>query len=76
MDLLTTYTSNSELQVIIAPSLISAATANIFQHDVSSSAASWQRLLTVEIIQLPRSSPHELTCLIQSQSQSHIATDD
>jgi hypothetical protein len=59
MDLLTTYSHDSELQVITAPSLISTIhkspqhRLSLFQPTVSSPDVPWQRLLTVEILQLP-----------------------
>jgi hypothetical protein len=88
VDLLTTYTHDSEVRVITAPLLISTVhkstqhPLSIFQPTVSSPAVPWQRFLTVEIIQLHslRSSLHRLSCrtqlnsLNQSQSQIHIAT--
>jgi hypothetical protein len=58
MDLLTTYTHDSELQAVTAPPLISTIhkspqqLLSIFQPAVSSPAVSWQQLLTVEILQL------------------------
>jgi hypothetical protein len=57
-DLLTTYTHHSELEAIIAPSLISTLyktpqhPLSLFQPDVSSLAFPLQRLLRVEILQL------------------------
>jgi hypothetical protein len=72
MDLLTTYTytytHDSELQVITAPSLFSTLfksllqTQNLLQPAVSSLAVLWQRLLTVEILQL-----HILTSLLSAE---------
>jgi hypothetical protein len=62
MDLLTTCTHDLELQVITAPPLISAIhkslqhPLSIFQPAMSSTAVPWQRLLTLDILQLPRSS--------------------
>jgi hypothetical protein len=59
MDLLTTYTHYSKLQVISAPSLISTIhklsrqPLSLIQPAVSSPAVPWQQLLTVEILQLP-----------------------
>jgi hypothetical protein len=58
MDLLTTYTYDSELQAITAPPLISTIhksqqhPLSLFQPAVSSPAVPWQRLLTVDILQL------------------------
>jgi hypothetical protein len=58
MDLLTTYTHHSELQVIRAPSLISTFykspqhLLSLFQAAVSSPAFPWQWLLTVENLHL------------------------
>jgi hypothetical protein len=58
MNLLTTYTHDAELQVITAPSLISTLyksqrhLLSLFQLVVFSTAIPWQRLLTVDIIQL------------------------
>jgi hypothetical protein len=63
LNLLTIYTHNSELQIIAAPSLISTFYKSLehllilFQPVVSSPAVLWQRLLTMEILQLPRSGP-------------------
>jgi hypothetical protein len=59
----TTYTHNSKLQAITALSLISTLykppqnTLSLFQPAVSSPAVPWQRLLAVEILELPHSSP-------------------
>jgi hypothetical protein len=58
MDLLTTYTHDSKVQAITAPPLISKIhkssqrPLSLFQHAVSTPAALWQRLLTLEILQL------------------------
>jgi hypothetical protein len=58
IDLLTTYTHDSELQAVTAPPLISTIhkspqhQLNILQPTVSSPTVPWQRLLTVEILQL------------------------
>jgi hypothetical protein len=53
LDLLTTYTHHSELQVIRAISLTSTLyTLSPLQPAISSIAVPWQRLLTVEILQL------------------------
>jgi hypothetical protein len=58
MDLLTTYTHNSEPQVITAPSLIPTILKlpkhplSLFQPAVSSPAVPWQWLLTVKMLQL------------------------
>jgi hypothetical protein len=58
MHLLSTYTHDSELQAITATSLICTLykslqhPLSLFQPAVSSPAAPWQRLLTVEILQL------------------------
>jgi hypothetical protein len=68
MDLLTIYTHDSELQAIRAPPLISTIPKSpqhplcLFQSAVSSPAVPWQRLLTVEILQLQafRSCLHSL----------------
>jgi hypothetical protein len=70
MDLLTTYIYHSELQVITVPPLISKThkspqhPLSLFQRAVCSPAVPWQRLLTVEILQLNalRSYLHSLTC--------------
>jgi hypothetical protein len=70
MSLLTTYTHDSELQVITVLLLISTLhkspqhLPSLFQPAVSSLSISWQRLLTVEILQLHmlRSSCHRLPC--------------
>jgi hypothetical protein len=57
LDLLTTCTHHSELQVITAPPLISTIHSSpqhplcLFQLAVSSPAVPWQRLLTVKIVQ-------------------------
>jgi hypothetical protein len=72
-DLLTTYTHDSELQVITAPPLISTLhkspqhRLSIFQPTVSSSTVPWQRLITVEILQLHalRFYLHSLLCRTQ-----------
>jgi hypothetical protein len=59
MDLLTTYTHHSELQVITLPLLISTLykpflqTLNLLQPTVSSTAILWKPMLTAEILQLP-----------------------
>jgi hypothetical protein len=55
LHLLTSYTHHSELQVIIALSLISTNhyMLSVLQPVVSSRAVPQQRLLTVEILQLP-----------------------
>jgi hypothetical protein len=74
MDLLTTYTHHSELQVITALLLTCAFykspqyMLSLFQHALSSP---WQRLLTVEIFQLDvlRSSLHSLPYWNQLDSQ-------
>jgi hypothetical protein len=58
MDLLTTYTHDSELQAITESPLISTIhklpqnPLRLFQPAVSSPAVPWQRLLTVAILQL------------------------
>jgi hypothetical protein len=58
MDLLTTYTHDSELPVITAPPLISTLyksllqTVSLLQSAVSSTAVPYQRLITVEILQV------------------------
>jgi hypothetical protein len=66
MDLLTTYTYHSELQVITALSLISALYSSLAHAKSSQSSLDvfWQRLLTVEILQLLalRSSCHSHPC--------------
>jgi hypothetical protein len=77
MDLLTTYTHDSELQAITAPPLISTIhkspqhLLSLFQPAVSSSAIPWQRFLTVEILQLHalRSSIHRLRVSVGVSSQ-------
>jgi hypothetical protein len=71
MDLLTTYTHDSELQAITAPPLISTIhkspqhLLSLFQPAVSLPLVPWQRLLTVEILQLHAFTPfpagHRLT---------------
>jgi hypothetical protein len=61
LDFLTTLTHDSRLHLIITPSLISTLykslqhTLNIFSLLWSSPVVPWQPLLTVEILQLPRS---------------------
>jgi hypothetical protein len=70
IDLLTTYTNDSELQTTTAPLLISTThkspqhPLSLFQPAVSLPSVPWQRLPTVEILQLhaPRSSLHNLPC--------------
>jgi hypothetical protein len=58
MDLLTTYTHHLEVQIITAPPLISTIhkspqhLLSLFQPAVSSPAVPWQRLSTVEMLQL------------------------
>jgi hypothetical protein len=58
LDLLTTYTQDSELEAITAPSLISTIhksaqhPLSLFQPAVFSPVIPWQRLLTMEILQL------------------------
>jgi hypothetical protein len=58
-DLLTTYTHDSELQAITEPSLISTIhkspqhMRSLSHPAVSSPAVPWQRLLTMDILQLP-----------------------
>jgi hypothetical protein len=58
IDLFTTYTHDSELHAITAPPLISTIhkspqhPLSLFQPAMSSPAVPWQRLLTVEILQL------------------------
>jgi hypothetical protein len=68
MDLLTTYTQDSELQATTAPQLISTIQKlpqyplSLSQPAMSSQVVPRQRLLTVEILQLhaPKSSLHRL----------------
>jgi hypothetical protein len=83
MDLLATYTHHSELQVITALLLISTLyksllqTLCLLQAAVSSLSVPWQRLLTVEIPQLPRSLHCRLATVSQlnslnSQSESEL----
>jgi hypothetical protein len=77
MDLLTTYTHDSELQVITAPPPISTIRISpqhplsLFQPAVSSLAIPWQRLLTVEILQLHvlRFCLHSLLCRTHPTTQ-------
>jgi hypothetical protein len=58
LDLLTTYTHDSELQAVTAPPLISTIhkpprhPLSLFQPAVSTLAVPWQRLLTAEILRL------------------------
>jgi hypothetical protein len=65
----TSYTHDSEVQVITAQSLISTLYKSVAHAKSSQSSldVSWQRLLTVEILQLPalRSSYHSRPCRIQ-----------
>jgi hypothetical protein len=75
MYLLTDYTHHSELQVITALSLISTFykspqhPLSLFQPAVSSSAIPWQRLLTVDILQL-----HALRCSCHSRPcRTHLS---
>jgi hypothetical protein len=77
MDLLTSYTHDSELQAVTAPPLISTINKSqqhplsCFQHAVSSLAVPWQRLLTVEILQL-----HALRCSCHSRPcRTQLSTD-
>jgi hypothetical protein len=63
MDLLTTYTNDSELRTITAPPLISTTlhtsllqALSLFQPGVSSLDVSWERFLTIAIPLLPCSS--------------------
>jgi hypothetical protein len=70
LDLLTTNTHHSELQIITEPPLISTFykslqhTLSLFQPVVFSRAVPWQELLTLEFLQLPvlRSSCHSRPC--------------
>jgi hypothetical protein len=70
MDLLTTYTRHSEVQALTRLSLIFTLhkspqhLLSLSQPTVSSSAVTWQRLLTVEIFQLHalRSPCHSRPC--------------
>jgi hypothetical protein len=70
LDLLSTYAHHSELHIIITLTLISTLhkspqyPLSLFQPAVSSRAVPWQRLLTVEILQLPalRSFCHNRPC--------------
>jgi hypothetical protein len=70
MDLLTTYKHGLELEAITAPLLISTIKKSpqhplsLFPPAVSPLTDPWQRLLTVEILQLHalRSSLHSLPC--------------
>jgi hypothetical protein len=84
--LLITYTHDLELQTITAPLLISTIykspkhPLSLFQPAVSPPAVSWQRLLTVEILQLRalKSSLHRFpyrTPSQLSQSQRYATTD-
>jgi hypothetical protein len=74
MDLLTTYTHDSELQAIAAPPLIFTFhkspqhPLSLFQPAVASPAVLWQRLLTVEIRQ-----PHALR-FIFTASRAELTT--
>jgi hypothetical protein len=58
LDLLTTYTHDSELQTITEPSPISTIhkllqhTRSLLQTAVSSPAVPWQQFVTVEVLQL------------------------
>jgi hypothetical protein len=69
LDLLTTLQHDSELQAITALPLISTIHSSqhplsLFQPDVPTTAVPWQRLLTVDILQLPtpRFSCHSRPC--------------
>jgi hypothetical protein len=70
VDLLTTYTRDFEVQVITAPPLISTNhqswqyPLSLFQPAMSSPYVPWQRLLTVEILQLHalKFNVHSLKC--------------
>jgi hypothetical protein len=71
LHLLTHYAHHAELQVITAPPLISILHSSLqnplrFFQSAVSTAVSWQRLLTVEILQLPAlwSSCHSRPCRI------------
>jgi hypothetical protein len=73
MDLLTTYTHHLEIQVITTLSLISTLYKSLqhplsfFQPAMSSPAVPWQRLLTVDILQLHvfRFDLHSFPCRTQ-----------
>jgi hypothetical protein len=83
--LLTTYTHDSELQIITWPPLILIIhispqhPLSLFQPPVSSPAVPWQRLLTVEILQFQalRFYFHSLSCrtAYTHKNQSHVVTD-
>jgi hypothetical protein len=83
MDLLTTYTHDSGFQAITAPRLNSAIhkppqyPLSLFQAVVSSPAVPWQRLLTVEILQLHALSfyLHSLPYRTQLKSKSKLLYD-
>jgi hypothetical protein len=81
LDLLITCTHESELRAITAPSIISTIhkspqhPLSLFQPSVSSSAIPWQRLLTVEILQLQalKSSLHRLPYRTDQALTLHLA---
>jgi hypothetical protein len=86
-DSLITLPLDTEPQAITAPSLISTIhkstqhPLNLFQPPVPSPTVSWQRFLTVDILQLRALTQfpagHSLTTeLGQSHSQSYFTTDD
>jgi hypothetical protein len=86
MDLLITYTHDSELQALVTLSLVYTLYKSL-EHAKSSQSSldvSWQRILTVETPYLPslRSSYHNRPCrtlvnyqLTRSQRQSYVTTD-
>jgi hypothetical protein len=87
MDLFATYIHYSELQVITDPLLISTIhrssqhLLSLFQPAVSSAAVPWQRLLTVELLQLPAlmsllSGKYPATELSSSQPDFQLSTDN
>jgi hypothetical protein len=86
LDLLTTYTHDSQIQVITSPPLISTIHKSpqhplgLFQPAVSLPAVPWKRLLTMEILQLHAlkslftDSHTELSCNLVPCLQ-HLGTD-
>jgi hypothetical protein len=77
MDVMTTYTHDSELQAITAPPLISTIhkspqhPLSLFQPALSSPAVPWQRLLTAEVLHLHAlmSYLHSLLCRPASRAE-------
>jgi hypothetical protein len=81
MDLLTTYTHNSEVQAFKwyhrSPHFTNHCTLSLFQRAVSSLVVAWQQLSTVEILQLLCSHhycPADITRLICQLDYSPISS--